>query len=372
MNKIFLTLTLGALVISSCTEIDTSTIEDYQGAFILNKGNSETSTISRFNFENMEVTNNLFQEKNNGQTLGAGATAFTVKRSSEYINGRGYISFAQSGTVDMINMETFQVEASIDGLSNPNDIILANETTAYVSCGNGVADSDKDNIIAKIDLDTHEVIATLPVGEGPGKLISSGKFLYIANSGGENKDGNTVTVYDMSKDSLIDVIDVGVQPVDMVVDIDRNIWVYCDGDASGNNQSLYKIERKFVTDEIVTDSLVHEPKLMVDLGYSEGNGTNALAISKDKRFIYYVHGRTYYRSVYKDDNTEDQLAITGTYSDVALNRIDFDHTKSYLYGLLENGTGNGKLLVFTLDDDKYVLDSEYEVGINPIFTTYIY
>nr|WP_321451954.1 hypothetical protein [uncultured Carboxylicivirga sp.] len=376
MKKGFLILTLGALVFSSCTEIDTYTLEDYQGAYILNKGNATTSTLSHFNYEKMEVTNNYFQQKNTGQTLGPGASALALEKSNNYPKGRGYVIFSEAGSIDQLDMETMQVVNSIDGFSNPNDIILANETNAYVSCGNGVADSDNDNIVAKVDLNSHTITAKLPVGEGPGKLISSGKFLYVANSGGENKNGNTVTVYDMSVDTLVTTVNVGTQPVDMVVDIDRNIWVYCDGDAAGNDQSLYKIERSFKSDTITTDSivdrLVHESKLMVDLGAKEGNGQNALAISRDKRFVYYVHGKTYYRSVYKEDDSADEEAIVGDYSDVTFNAIDLDKTHNFMYGLISNGDSNGKFVVFTRDDNQYIFDSEYQVGINPIFTTYLY
>jgi len=371
MKKGFLILTLGALVLSSCNEINTLTLEDHQGAFILNKGNSETSTISRFNYETEEVTNNIFQEKNNGQQLGTGATAFVIKPNEDYVKGKGYIVFPEAGSIDMINMETYKIEGSIDGLSYPTDIVLANETTAYVSCGNGVADSDKDNIVAKVDLETYSVTNSLPVGEGPSKLITSGKFLYVANSGGNFKNGNTITVYDMSKDSLIDQVEVGIQPIDMEVDVDRNIWVYCNGDQMGNDRSLYKIERKFVTDDIVTDSLVHVPHLMIDLGDEQAKGPNTLAMSRTGRYIYYLNGKTYVRSVYKEDNSADKEAIAGDYSDVTLNGIDFDYTTGNLYGLIENGDSNGSLLLFTYDDDQqYIFNSEYGVGIQPIFTTF--
>ena len=373
MKKGFLILTLGALVLSSCTEINTLTLEDHQGAFILNKGNSETSTISRFNYETEEVTNNIFQEKNNGQQLGAGATAFIIRPDEDYIKGKGYIVFPEAGSVDMINMETFKIEGSIDGLSYPTDIVLTNENAAYVSCGNGVADSDKDNIVAKVDLETYTVTNTLPVGEGPSKMITAGKFLYVANSGGELKNGNTITVYDMSKDSLIDQIEIGIQPIDMEVDVDRNIWVYCNGGEMGNDRSLYKIERKFVTDTIVTDSLVHIPHLMIDLGDEQAMGPNTLAMSRTGRYLYYVNGKTYVRSVHKDDDSADKEAIVGEYSDVTLNGIDFDYSTGNLYGLIENGGSNGSLLLFTYDDEQqYIYNSDYVVGIQPVFTTFSY
>lgn len=367
MKKIFLILGLGALILSSCNEINTFTLGDNQGAFILNKGNSETSTLSRYDYEQEKVTNTIFQKKNNGLKLGAGASAFTIKRSEDYLKGRGYMVFTERGEVDMINMDNYRIEATIDGLSYPNDIVLANESSAYVSCGNGLSNTDKDNVVVKINLDNHSVVKTIQTGVGPGKLMTSGKYLYVANSGGQNQDGNTITVIDMSNDVVVETVTVGTQPIDMEVDLDRNIWVYCDGDASGNNQSLYRIHRN-----LLEESITHTPEMVVDLGSKQGNGQNALAVTKDGRFLFYVHGKAYFRSIYKDDDSADDEAIVGDYSDVTLVGLDTDARTGYLHGLYQEGNNPGKFLVFTVQSSRYVLSEEHEVGINPIFTTYNY
>lgn len=368
MKKAFLILTLGTLVLSSCEDIDTNTLEDNQGAFILNKGNTETSSLSRYNYEQESVTNNIFQIKNNGLQLGPGASAFAVKRSENYLKGRGYMVFTDRGEVDMINMETYRVEATVAGLSYPNDIVLANENTAYVSCGNGVSATDKDNVVAKIDLEKNTVVKTIPAGVAPGKLTTSGKYLYVANSGGQNKDGSSVTIIDMSNDVVIETVTVGIQPTDMEVDTDRNIWVYCDGDASGNQQSLYRIDRVFEG-----ESISHDPTLILDLGTKVKNEPNALAMTRDGLFVIYMHGKAFIRSIYKEGtDVEDSEAISGENKDLAFVGIDVDSKTGQLHGLTQGTNGQGTFVVFKRNSDGYEYANSYEVGINPILTTYFY
>lgn len=376
MNKIFLSLGLGLLALSSCKDINTFTLGHNQGAFVLNQGDTETSTISRYDYEQENVINSIYQSKNNGLKLGPGASSFAIHRSSDYAAGKGYIVFPDRGEVEMINMENYQIGATIDGLSHPNDIVLANETSAYVSCGNGVSDGANDNVVHKLDLEQHTVVKTFEMHNGPAKMITSGKYLYVAHSGGESKDGSSIIVIDMSNDAKIDTVAVGIQPIDMEVDLDRNIWVFCDGDAAGKNQSLYKINRTFSA-----DTIKHESEMILDLGDKMANGQNALTVSQDGRFVYYVHGRTYFRSIYKTNEVDDEgneiivpddEAIVGDYSDVPLVGIDTDKRTGKLNGLAADSNGSGKLIIFDVSSKRHVVRAEYSVGINPIFTTYHY
>ncbi len=367
MNKIFLILTLGIFAFSSCNDVNTFTLGHNQGAFVLNQGNSETSTISRYDYEQENIINSIYQSKNGGLQLGPGASSFAIKRGDGYLSGRGYIVFPERGEVEMINMENYKIEANIDGLSHPNDIVLANESSAYVSCGDGMATGAGNNVVAKLDLETNTVSKTFEVHNGPARMITSGKYLYVANSGGKSMNGSTVIVIDMSNDKKIDTVDVGMQPIDMAVDLDRNIWVFCDGDTDGKNQSLYRINRTFSA-----DTIKHEAEMVLDLGDKIANGQNALTVSRDGRFVYYVNGKTYFRSIYKDDDSMDDEAIVGDYSDVALVGIDVDSRTGRLHGLLGSAGSTGKLIVFEVSSSRHIVSEEYTVGINPIFTTYHY
>lgn len=377
MSKNGLIIGMLAILGAACNEIDTSTIENYQGAYVLNKGVDATSTISRYNYEDETMENTLFQKKNNGAELGSGASAFAIRRTSDYSNGVGYVVFTDNGEISIIDMDNFNLVGVVTGLTYPNDIVLANEKTAYVSCGNGTSTAEADNVIAKVDLTSNSIVKTFPVKVGPGKMVTSGKFLYVAINGGETKDGNSVEVIDMSNDVVVDTIEVGFQPIDMVVDIDRNIWVYCDGDANGQNQSLYKIYRSFDEEGVIT----HEAKLNITLGEKANNGVNALTISRDRRFIFYAHGQTFYKSVYKTDEADleegesldaDNVAINGEYNDAEFAGIDIDVKTGELNALISNGANTGQFVVFRAGDNQFKFKNSYDVGVNPIFTTYHY
>ncbi|MCU4173512.1 YncE family protein [Carboxylicivirga sp. N1Y90] len=362
MNKLFLTLSISLLLFTACKDINTFTLNDSQGTFVLNQGDSETSTLSRYDYEQKIVTNNLFKSKNNGNELGANVSVFKVKKTDKYTSGLGFFVFPERDEVEAMSMSTYGIIGNVDELSHPNDILIANSNWAYVSCGDGISEGDDDNVVTKVDIESFEVTDTrIKVGAGPDKLVSAGKYLYVAN-----KMDGTVSIIDMTNDVLVETIEVGGYPFDMAVDIDLNIWVYCDGDAAGSNQSLYVISR--VTGG---DVLTHSVEERVTFLNQEDHGKNAIITSLDGRHLYFVHGKTHRMSVYESDY-RGAMHDDSKYKDATLYSIAFESRTGKLQGLYKVDGSNGKLLVFDTKEDDHYLGQEYTVGINPIQIEYNY
>ncbi|WP_430816181.1 YncE family protein [Carboxylicivirga sp. RSCT41] len=346
---------------TACDDVDVSVLEDHQGAYILNKGTANSS-ISYYNYEDEKCINNYYQDKN-GSTIGAGANSMSVRKSSDFPNGIAFVTLPGANSIEMINMEGFVNAGEISAFTNPTDLLPSEETVVYVSHDEGVTSYDfKSNSEGK----------TLEVADKPQKLISSGKYLYAACAG--DGTGAKVFVIDMSNDVKVDTVDLAYDnPIDMVVDIDRKVWVFCDG----AEQALVKLDREFVTEtldqggenERDTTYLTNQP-INFPLDAKVANSANPLTISRDGRILYYVYDKLYAKSVYieegEDMTPEGQNLISGDYSNEAFNGIDWDPRTNRIMAL----TSGGELVVLKNVDDVWNAEEVYTVGEDPIMSVF--
>jgi len=170
MKKIsILCLCAGVLSFSACKDIDTSTLTENQGAFIINEG-SDNSTISYYNFEKESIQNNYFQQKNGGQVVGPNVQSMATRRSTSYPDGKGYVVVEGTngdGHIEVIDLKTFKSIKQIDGINYPGDIILVSDTKGYVTSGNGTGD-DSD-VIIELDLVNDTKGSSIKVGNHQSK-----------------------------------------------------------------------------------------------------------------------------------------------------------------------------------------------------------
>ncbi len=390
MKKIsVLCLCAGVLSFSACKEIDTSTLTENQGAYVLNEG-SDNSTISYYNFEKESIQNNYFQKNNGGQSLGQNVRSMAIRRSTSYPDGKGYVVVEGSngdGHIEVIDMKTFKSIKQIDGISYPGDIVLVSETKGYVTSGNGTG-TDSD-VIIELDLVNDTKGRSLKVGMAPAKVVTSGKYLYVANKGTGAVADNRIIVKDLSNDAVsVDTLEVGYAPIDMAVDKYGNVWVYCNGTANNNDQALVKLEKDFNVDN---GPLTHA---IYTLPFSEraDHGDNCLTASRLGSELFYVHGITYRLGVDVDLISDEELAtntqltneekdtnknalptegcISGEYADKTFNGIDIDPRTGRLNALLA-GSDN-KLVLFSIRSSKVELVSEGSVGVKPFATVFNY
>ncbi|MCT4589426.1 MAG: hypothetical protein N4A71_16495 [Carboxylicivirga sp.] len=365
MKKLFLALGVVAVAgFSSCEDVNTFKLDKHQGAYILNQESSK-STISYYNYEREQCTNNYYQQNNDGVSIGSGATTMVVNRNNEYPKGVAYVAVPDANSIEIINLDGFKGESGID-FKKPKDILITGLTTAYIS--------DEDMNVTEFDLSNANVIKSFKLDDQAQKLVSSGKYLYAACKGEAGK--SKVYVIDMSTSLFVDTVEVAKQnPVDMVVDTDRKVWVYYN-DAE---QAIVKLNRDFKTDTISYDPttnvlvdttyITNEPTTF-ELGTKQADYANPLCISRDGRTLYYVYGKLCANSVFidKENDLSKESIVSGTYENEAFNGIDLDTKTNRLMGL----TTSKQLVVLKSADDVWTDEAVYPVGENPIMTTFNY
>jgi sugar lactone lactonase YvrE len=226
--------------------------------------------------------------------------------------------------------------------------------------------------VTEFDLSNANVIKSFKLDDQAQKLVSSGKYLYAACKGEAGK--SKVYVIDMSTSLFVDTVEVAKQnPVDMVVDTDRKVWVYYN-DAE---QAIVKLNREFITkvldegDDTERDTtyISNEP-VTFELGTKQADYANPLCISRDGRTLYYVYGKLCANSVFidKENDLSKESIVSGTYENEAFNGIDLDTKTNRLMGL----TTSKQLVVLKSADDVWTDEAVYQVGENPIMTTFNY
>lgn len=237
---IFLTT---SLIILSCSDEGDPVEEpkgDYEfGYFITNEGpfQNGSGTIT-FVGDDGNVQQEVYKTVN-GENLGNIV-------NSMYIDGdKAYIVVNNSSLIVVVNRNTMEKLAVIDGdgVNNPRHFVVA-EGKGFVSNWGDPFDPS-DDFIAVVDLDLNEVRGTIPVGEGPERMLTTSKGIFVALQGGFNFNNEVVLINPMT-DEVVSTISVGDVPNSLQEDDAGNVWALCGGKPSYADEEtagqLYKIE----------------------------------------------------------------------------------------------------------------------------------
>lgn len=190
------------------------------GVFITNEGSfgTGTGTVDFYNRSNGSVSSDIFQAKN-GFPLG------NIVQSMEIYDNKGYIVVNNAGKVEVVDGSSFATQGTISGLTYPRYFLGINSAKGYVSewGAGGVAGAVK-----VVDLNTKTVTGTITTGKGAEGMVQVGNFVYVACSGGFDKD-SVVTVIDATTNAFVTNINVGYNPKSIKVDANGKIWVLCAG-----------------------------------------------------------------------------------------------------------------------------------------------
>jgi YVTN family beta-propeller protein len=319
--------------------------------YVLNEGGSNGSItlIDRTG----DVTNNYFESVN---TNPLGKYAQSMAFSDKYAliavtTGSG------AGYVEIVDKTTFKHVKSITNLTYPREITVVGDK-AYVSNGSGASAGDKNDVFV-IDLTTFEIEKNIKVGAGPEKMVLSGDLLYVANSGGYSNSDKTISVINTSSNEVVETITVKSCPKDMVVDANGDVWVYCAGvpdytnwpDVSRTDFGLSKI--KTSNNEVVSFEL---PEITA-------GGMKNIAISEDKKIIYYISDAVYAMD-YNATITPTAKFIDNTFYGIDVNPVNGNiWCCKVSYGVA------GSVIVYNNNGEE---EKSFEVGIMPNSTSFSY
>lgn len=195
-----------------------------EGLFILCEGNFQygNATLSYYDPVTEEVFNEMFYRAN-GMKLGDVAQSMTV------YGGRGWIVVNNSHVIFSIDLDTFRETGRITNLTSPRYIHFVDGEKAYVS-------QLWDNRIFIVNPRTYAVTGYITVPEmemesgSTEQMVQIGKYVYATCWSYQNR----IIKIDTETDEVVDWVEVGVQPKNLVRDIDGRLWTMTDGGYEGS------------------------------------------------------------------------------------------------------------------------------------------
>jgi YVTN family beta-propeller protein len=203
------------LMLAACDSQDPTENMTTVGVIIVNQGNfaDGNGSISVYDPET-KVTTTLLSG------VGSILQSILVK------NDVGYVAANSSARIELVQLSTGQRAGQITGLTSPRYMIAINDNTVYVT--NLFKQGFVGGTVSIVDMTTNSVVKTLDVGDNPEGVAYSAERLYVANSGFGL--GSTLSVIDTSAEQVIATVDVGCNgPRSLQMDREDELWVMCTG-----------------------------------------------------------------------------------------------------------------------------------------------
>lgn len=245
-----------------------------KGVYVINEGNFgyANATLSFYDPEMDTVSNNMFYRAN-------GAPIGDVGQSLTLIDGKLYIVVNASNYIYKVDANTIKCDLEqpyiITDFVQPRYMLPIAPDKAYVS---DLASTELF-IINPQDM-THT--GSISMGKSTETMVQVGQEVYVSNWSKayiEGMENNTVQVVDVNTDTKVADITVGLEPNNMVVDKNGQIWVLCEGATwqwpDPGQPELWKI-----------NPATREAELVVTFAENVLN----LAIDPTGSYLYYLRG----------------------------------------------------------------------------------
>ena len=321
------------------------------GAYITNEGafGNSNGSVSYFDTDSSKMINHVF-ESVNGRPLGDVVQSFSIAGT------KAFIVVNNSQKVEVVDLKTFKSLSTIDSLEYPRYFLAINDKKGYLTDGNF------NGRVYVIDLASLKITDTIPCGSGPEKMIHYGKSILVANSGGWGND-STLTVIDTDNDQVAATWMVGMNPADLVLDKDRQLWILCKGKVVWNQD--FTIKEETSSSLAVLDPGLGKLMRTINIG-SVGDffWPQHIGINKGKDLIYYLEAEGVY-SISSSGSSSSNSSGSGSNLVISKNLYGFgvDPVTDIIYALYAPSfTTSGWLFRFKPDGVR--MDST-EVGIGP-------
>ncbi|PKB17693.1 YncE family protein [Flavobacterium sp. 5] len=355
-SKLVLITLASALFFVSCTDDDNNNLEAPLGSYdngflILNQGGfgHNDASVSYISSDFATAQNDIFSVVNPMITLGDTGQDIGFNGENAYIVLNG------SNKIEVVNRYTMKSVASINsGLKNPRYIAFVNGKGYVTNWGDGTVKTD--DYVAVIDLTTNKVSSSIPVEEGPERILENLGKLYVAHKGGFNY-GNKISVINAATSSVSTTITVGDLPENMVIK-DGTLWVACAGMPS------------------YASPLVETAGQIVKVNLSTNAVTSTIAYSDAKKHLsnFVLNGNDAYYTVdsdvFKMSTTATALPTTSAFSTTeqgVYGVYSFAVHGSHIYvGDAGDYEHNGKVYVYALTSPSIgKLEKTFAVGTIP-------
>lgn len=249
MKKNIIILLLSILLFSCMEDLrrEITEFDKSKGLFITNEGNFMygNASLSYYNPDTKEVENDVFYRAN---AIALGDVAQSICLHGEL----AYIVVNNSNVIFAIDSKSFKLKGMIKGLVSPRYIHFISDTKAYVTdlyeMAITIVNPSTFSIIKKIDLKVKGK------NQHPTEqMVQYKNFLFINCWSFDNK----ILVLDTNTDTIVEEIEVPIQPTSLCIDKYNKIWTVSDGGFEGSpygheapslvciDAETRKIERKF-------------------------------------------------------------------------------------------------------------------------------
>ena len=333
---------------TSCTNDDDAIAEVPLGAYddgvlILNQGgfNNGNASVSYLSDDLTVFQHNIFSLVNPSIILGDTA------QDIGFYNDLAYIVLNVSNKIEIVNRYTMAHVGTISmGLSNPRYIVFENGK-GYVSNWGNIY-STSDDYLAVVNLANNTVSTSIPVAEGPERMVVNNSKIYVAHLGGLGY-GSSVSVVNTSTNSVTSIA-VGDVPNSLEL-VGSDLYVISGGKPSWSGTETLGMLTKI---NLSTDSVSSA------ISFAAGLHPSNLDIENDQ--LYYTIDSDVFKTALSATtlpttpifSTTDQ-GVYGVYSFAVRNN------KVYV-GDAVDYSSNGKVYVYTVTGD---LVSTKTVGVIP-------
>lgn len=307
-----------------------------KGFFVVNEGNYTwgNSSLSFYDEINDRFYSDIFYDANS-VPIGDVAFSMTVR------NNKCYIVVNNSGLIYIVNATDLKYTGKITGLNSPRQIVIVNDTLAYVS-------DLYDTRIAKINLSDNTISGYINIGHSTEKMIfNSGKIFVTCWS-----FGNMVYSIDALTGAKLDSAVVGKQPNSIVNDINGNLWVLCDGCFNGStygeeNPTLWCLnssnlsEIKHFTFPQIQSSPTH------------------LCINEAGDSLYFINNDVYQMSINDNNLPINPIVISAGKNFYSL---AVSHSNELIVADAKNYVANGEVFIYSKNGQ---LKKTFTTGVNP-------
>ena len=204
------------------------------GIVILNEGvfSSGTGTVSFYSNTDKTTTDDIFNKANN-RPLG------NIGQSILRIGSNYYISVNNGQKLEITDLNFTSVN-TLNGFNLPDRMLYAGGGKLYVTEWNAFG---KNGNVVVVNTLTQTIYKKISVGPSPSRMLLLNNQLLVANG-----DTNTISVIDITTDSLINTITVNDRPNSFALYAGNRVFVLCGGTpswASGKTEtagSLVKLK----------------------------------------------------------------------------------------------------------------------------------
>ena len=241
MNNLLRFIALATLLLTSCMKWEYGNEESFEaspsGLFITNEGNFQygNASLSFYDPATRTIENEVFYRAN-GMKLGDVAQSMIVH------NGVGWVVVNNSHVVFAIDLDTFREVGRITNLTSPRYMHFVSAEKAYIT-------QIWDNRITVVNPRTYQITGyiecpamTMETGSTE-QMVQWGDYVYVNCWSYQNR----ILKIDTRTDTVVDELEVGIQPTSLVLDRNGKIWTITDGGYDGSPYgyeapSLYRID----------------------------------------------------------------------------------------------------------------------------------